>query len=284
MAVIESSGGYYVNPHQSQYGHSARLSRMGCTPTSGANGANASTGGKTAKTGDEVLALVPQYAETDPSTPGWSARDLARAMGRIGVPYEVRSGQGWAGVVSALSAGCSVVLQGDSDQFPGGTCSGAFDGDHAIHVHPATQMVGALRQRWINDPICPTGRFEYEYILHRYASKLAAAGQIDLFFGVFTTPVPKIVQPPPAPKPPLHVTLSYGGKRITYQRKVISVPRGRMANVRTRPHLNARVVSRLANGQIFKAYQRTTTGQNIGGSPIWYGDYTGTRWLHISAF
>ncbi len=40
------------------------------------------------------------------------------------------------------------------------TISGAFDGDHCIGVHPATKSVGGVTFWWIDDPLCPTGRWE----------------------------------------------------------------------------------------------------------------------------
>lgn len=190
-------GGYYLNPHQSQYGHSARLASMGCTPTSGVNGANASSGGRTALNGDQLLSHLAHSEETDPRSPGWSLEDAKKALGRVGIPLDVRSGQGWAAMQSALNTGHYVELQGDSDQFANNTCSGAFNGDHAIGVHPARRVVNGLAQHWIDDPICKVGRWEYDYIIRRYAVKLNPA----IRFAVFTRAVPRAVAPAPAPAP-----------------------------------------------------------------------------------
>jgi hypothetical protein len=157
---------------------------MGCTPTSGANGANASK--RAGLSGDEVLALVKPSEETSP-TPGWSLDDLQLAMDRAGVPFSVRSGKGWAGVVAAHDAGLYVAIQGDSDRFGSATCSGKFDGDHCIGGHPASQVVGGVVYWWIDDPICPAGRWERASVIRAYAEKFSA----NIKFGVFTTPVPK---------------------------------------------------------------------------------------------
>lgn len=191
---MTSLGGFYLNPHRSQYevGASTVTRHEGCGWTSAANGANAATGGKVNLSPDQVHALVPKAEEQNPNTPGWSLADVKKAMTKAGVPFEVRSGQGWATVVQALDvAHLDVVLQGDSDRFSNNTCSGAFDGNHAIAVHPASRLVNGLRQRWIDDPICPTGRWEYEYILRNYAVKFWAT----VMFGVFTTPVPRVYTP-----------------------------------------------------------------------------------------
>ena len=52
-------------------------------------------------TPDEVLGKVKRTEETNPATPGWSLADLDLAMSRMGVPFEIRSGQDWAGVRKA---------------------------------------------------------------------------------------------------------------------------------------------------------------------------------------
>lgn len=174
----------YAPTHHSQYepGSSGRTRVSGCSWTSAANGADASTGGRLDPTPDQVLALVAPSEETNPLTPGWSLQDVDLAMSRLGVPFEIRSGQGWTGVIAALDAGLYVVLQGDSDRFADG-CSGAFDGDHAIGVHPDRDSAGLQR---IDDPICPTARFERRAVLRAYAEKF----EPSVSFGVFTTPVP----------------------------------------------------------------------------------------------
>lgn len=179
----------YLPDHRCQYDYSSFTAQNGCTWTSGATGADAATGGKVDLTPDQVKGKVKRTEETNPSSPGWSMRDLALAMARLGVPFQDRTGGVWADVVAALDRdGLFVVLQGDSDRFGDHTCSGAFNGDHAIGVHPAKQ---GLLQR-IDDPICKAARYETRAVLRAYAEKLARSiGEYPrLRFGVFTTPVP----------------------------------------------------------------------------------------------
>jgi len=173
--------------HQSQYqaGASAITRTSGCTWTSGATGVGAVTGGRYAPEPDDIHDLLRRDEETAPTTPGWSLPDLEKALGRYGMGFDEHTGTGWEGVRAQLVAYKYVVLQGDSDQFPAG-CSGAFDGDHAIGVHPRTKVERGVRYWWINDPICPEGRWERETILRRYAAKLWA----NIRFGAFTQPVP----------------------------------------------------------------------------------------------
>lgn len=180
--------GYYVGTHRSQYqvGVTNRTRREGCVWTTGSNGADASSGGRVNKTPDQVLALVLPYEETNPATLGWSLGDLHKAMTRLGVPFELRSG--WVEVENAHRAGHYVSIPGDSDRFGNNTCSGAFDGDHNIGAHPAsrTNPEGVI-EWWIDDPICPRGRWESVATLRAYAQKFNPAVQ----FGVFLNPVPR---------------------------------------------------------------------------------------------
>lgn len=177
----------YVARHESQYGadRSPRTRSSGCTWTSGAIGIDASTGGRIDPEPDQVLAKVKVSEETNPTTPGWSLPDLAKASSRLGAPFAVRSGAGWAGVRAARNAGLYVVLQGDSDRFPDG-CSGEFDGDHAIGITPG--VTNAAGEWGIHDPICPRLTYQPESVLRAYAEKLASTVR----FGVYTQPVPMI--------------------------------------------------------------------------------------------
>ena len=171
--------GYSVAAHLYQFAayESARTHTSGCTWMSGAMAANNIGHGFT---GDTVMAKVLRREETTPASPGWSLADLDLAMGRLRVPFAIGTG-GWSGLRAARAKGYGIVLQGDSDQFSNATCSGKFDGDHAIYVHPAN----AGTAWWIDDPICPAGRWEEEAVLHRYAADLAPG----IRFGVVTVPV-----------------------------------------------------------------------------------------------
>ncbi len=166
--------------------HSSVTRHSGCTWTSGATGADATTGGVKDRSPDYVKALVRPDEETNPHTPGWSLGDLRLAMSRLGVPFDNFSGQGWPKLVAEHDAGHYIVLQGDSDQFGNDTCSGAFDGDHAIGIRPVTTSPGG---RWlIDDPICPTDRYELPSTLYRYARKLDSG----IRFGAFRATVPQM--------------------------------------------------------------------------------------------
>jgi hypothetical protein len=183
-----SLAGFYLNPHRCQFDGSAYQGEN-CGPTSAANGANASTGGKVNKTGAQVRSLIARSAETNPATPGWSLEDIDHAMAKLSVGFAVHSGEGWGSALTFLQQGHYLNVQGDSDQFSDGTCSGRFNGGHCIGVHPAHRVLDGVSQHWIDDPICKTGRWEYDPTIRAYAVKLNSRVQ----FGVFTAGVPKAV-------------------------------------------------------------------------------------------
>lgn len=182
---IWGADGWYVNEHESQYGagRSARTRSSGCTWTAGCNGIDAATAGRIDPEPDLLLSKLARSEETNPTTPGWSLDDLRRASGRMGVQLLDATGTGWLNVVAKHELGYYIVLQGDSDRFGDGSCSGVFDGDHAVGIHPIT-----VNGRWlIDDPICPTARYETPATLRAYATKLYASVR----FGYYIPPVPR---------------------------------------------------------------------------------------------
>lgn len=176
----------YFNDHEYMYAasSSAITRKSGCTWTSASDGVDASTGGISDPTPDRIKALVARDEETNPNTPGWSIPDVDLAMSRLHVPFTDRSGRGWDAVVNAHDAGLYLILQGDSDRFSDANCSGDFDGDHCIGVHPDEDAQGRWR---IDDGICRTARYEWPGILKSYATKLSASVR----FGTFDQPVPE---------------------------------------------------------------------------------------------
>lgn len=270
----------YVQPHVTQF-DGGKYQSEACVPASIANGVGASTGGARRPTSAAVHAVIPKTAETDPHTAGWSEVDASRAAAKMGIPYTALDS--WNLLEAAHDAGHYIRVIGDSDVFADSTCSGAFNGDHSIGVHPNERVLNGVELWWIDDPICKTGRWEAKTVIKRYADKLAGRTGRPVRGGRFDTKVPLVAAPPTQPT----VVLRYGGARLTpRQVKRIKVPSGRRANVRTRPDRirTGDVVAHLANGKTFTAYQRTKTGVSLAGSRVWYGNATGTRWLHVSSF
>lgn len=282
---------YYVQPHVCQFDGSSDQGSA-CVPTSCANGVAASTGGARRPAGVTIHRLIPQSEESDPHVPGWSIVDADRAMAKIGIPFTIGdSSNGFDHLTASHNSGHYVILQGDSDHFSNATCSGAFDGDHCVGIHPRETVINGVEHWWLDDPICKTGRWERPAVLKAYAADFAARvggwrwGQFDHIVPQTSVAVPV----PPA------VTLRYGGV-ASHGTKIIRVPAGRYANVRTRPTSAASLVAgrsgsplnggprTLANGRKVEYFQVTRSGQLLAGSRVWYGDRSGTRWTHSSSF
>lgn len=198
---------FYTGPHRSQLaaGQSSLTHSAGCTWTAGANGIDDTSGGKKKPDPDDLHGRLPKSLETSPGSPGWSIPDLERATFRYASSANMPGlvcvnrtnagflgAYGWAGIKKAWANGRYVVIQGDSDRFSNNSCSGKFDGDHAIGVSPKSRVVNDKRQRWINDGICPAGRWEYESIIYAYAKKLADRSGTPLRWGAFKSSVPKV--------------------------------------------------------------------------------------------
>lgn len=179
---------YYIAAHASQYGVgcSTVTRREGCVWTTVTNGIRSISGGRYRPTPDAIHNLLPKAQETNPLTPGWSITDAIKAAGRYGVHLNDHTGEGWEALVAFHDAGKFVLVQGDSDQFPNGTCSGAFDGDHCIGITPQSKVEEGERWFYIHDPVCDEGRWAKEAVLKRYASKLYAG----IRFAVFVQSVP----------------------------------------------------------------------------------------------
>lgn len=258
-----SLDGFYLNRHRTQYDGIYADQTFGCTWTAVANGADAASGGAIDRSPSQVHALIARADESDPSTPGWSIVDADKAAARLGLGFENRTGQGWAGVSSALAAGLYVVIQGDSDRFGDATCSGAFNGDHCVGIHPATRYSGS--QHWIDDGICPTGRWESNSILRAYAEKLSTSVR----FGVFTRPVPKALAPIPSTVP--HVVTS----APTPSERNAMIAQGGLT-------VTSSHVQRLASGQPLFRYPggpRVTATSAAG--PVAYVGSAGSGWRAV---
>lgn len=179
---------YFLPPHRSQFDGSP-LANQNCTPASGADGLAATTQGRISLSGGQLRSYLPRSDETNPETPGWSLQDLAEAIRRLPATWKVpvftpHSGP-WPEVMAALSAGFFIVLPGDSEEFADGTCSGAYNGDHAVGLHP---LMAANPYIELGDPICNSWRRESAAVLQRYAENLSGP---RVRYGTFASPVPK---------------------------------------------------------------------------------------------
>lgn len=260
---------YYVAPliqqnarkPNGEYRWSTTTAQEGCVWVSLTN-AIANGAGKVLSP-DTVHSKVKRWEEVNPGTPGWHLDDAKKAATRLGFGFVNRTNDGsFADMRQASDNGYPVILQGDSDQFSDDTCSGAFDGLHAITIHPERNDQG-----WplIYDPICKRFRYESWATLKRYADKLSPR----TFWGQLMDKVARVDGPQ-----------LYPGAR-----KTIPYPdRTRLAddhvNVHSKPQNGPATVVRAIKGkqgQLWIAWQRIRVGGDW-----WYGNQKGTRWIEDS--
>ena len=193
----------------------------------------------------------------------------------------LRAGRGFIG------QGSAVATKGTPYQ-----SSETFRGNHAVWVNEGrgwreTNGLWRPDEVLVYDPLADGRRssidemsswWDYDLLLE-FMAKLQPWGEADgrrlgpgKWYAAFT------IDTEP------HAHYRYGGRKTTpfpdrVRGKTLS---GRSPNVRSAPTTSAPIVDRLSSGELFVAFQRTTTGQTLDGSSVWYGDHDGKRWVHES--
>jgi hypothetical protein len=224
MVPVSTLGGRYLNRHRSQYDAGASTTTpLGLHVDRGRERRRCRVGRP--RRSDARPGPRPRRARARRRTR--DARlvdhDAVLAAQRLGVPLENRSGRGWAAVVAPGTPGCTCP-PGRQRPVRRTRPARATSTATTHRRHPAFRIVDGRRQRWINDSICPTGRWEFESVLRAYAVKYSATVK----FGVFTTPVPKVA----APKPVVTVSRSPADRVQPAVREADPRRAGQKANVR----------------------------------------------------
>ena len=258
---------------------------LNCTCAAGAMALDRDTLGRKTSTG----AIIRNW--TGDTVGGTRQSQVADAIERAyGVELDVETPILTATALSRLDSGQGMMLAGQSAATHGTkwSASETFTGNHQWFDNERrknSQVAGGY-EHLIFDPLADGRRagiakspfWVPENVVLDFARRLDVDGRgTRLGYGKFYAVFTHDTEP--------HIVLRYGGVELKPPRvKTIQVPAGHKANVRSRPTTAAPIVNRKVNGSHFTAYQRTTTGQLIGGSRIWFGNIDGTRWLHVSAF
>jgi hypothetical protein len=186
-----STKGYKRPTFRSQYGdntegHTTPHSEgYNCTCASAGMAMDFHTAGGKVKKGGDMRHNCPDNVE------GTDLYDMRAAWEHYGQSLSIRSGQGWGEVMDCLREGRGVILQGMSSAFGSG-CSAAYDGAHAIYVHPEKNAEG----KWLmGDPICSGWQWKSADILKEFAQRFSGS----ICFAV--TKVRDNDPPPPEPEP-----------------------------------------------------------------------------------
>lgn len=195
-----------------------------------------------------------------------------------GQHLDVRLKISWSTFIAALKAGRGAVLVGWYSKIPvqyRGQVSANYG--HAIYINEVRPTDGALL---MYDPLRKNPVWVPQIHIKRFAGAMRTTiGPIGYGFAQAAfTKVTSIVAPP-APSPAPTVKLRYGGVKIAPNTFAAAAP----ARQRRSPYIRRdNTVHVVVKGTKFKTYQRTNSGTNVGGSKVWYGDITGTLWMHKS--
>lgn len=198
------------------------------------------------------------------------------------IDFDVRYRATWATVVAEVKKGRGAVIQGSYQIFHGTIydASGTFRGNHAVYINEFRYNSTKKRNEFLMyDPLADGRRNLYhgpiwipEATLKRFAANLILNPRTDarVGFGYAYIMFTRDTEP--------SLALKYGG--VAYAKIMYSKVNG--ANIRQKPNRTATVVRKLALNAKFSVAQRTTTGELVAGSKVWYGDATGNQWMHSS--
>jgi hypothetical protein len=244
-----------------------------CTMASGATAIDRHTLGRIRTTGARMRAC--QYDQSG----GTDLSDLRVAWSRcFSQNLDVRLKVSWATFIRTIKSGRGAVVVGWYSYIPlryRGQTSASYG--HAMFINEVRASDGALL---LYDPLRSSAIWIPQIYVKRYAGAMRLSGGGTIGYGYIQAAFTKDTDGLSAPAPSTTtVVLRYGGIKITpttYKAKIA-------AKQRRSPYIRSDNIIRVASvGTAFKAYQRTNSGTNVGGSRVWYGNAAGTVWMHSS--
>ncbi len=204
------------------------------------------------------------------------------------VDLEVTFGTSWRHFREQIKKGRGAVLQGGYSAIQHTVWSGSreFSGNHAIFVNEVRHNARLNRLEYlVYDPLCDGRRAGLdkgpswipENVLKEFASRLITHttpyytyhSGADNVWAAFTRDTEPVVT----------VHLATGATKLATPKNLYAKVDG--ARVRAGTTLTSKVIVKLDYEDRFVAYQKKN-GQLVSGSRLWYGDRTGTRWVHSS--
>jgi len=191
--------------------------------------------------------------------------------------FDVRLKITWRTFVGAIKAGRGAVVAGNYAYIPykyRGQKSPSNFG-HAVYINEIRSSDGAML---MYDPLAEKPVWIPQTYIRQFAGHFrTSTGLIGLGYAQagFTR-----ITPTPLPDTSTSsLRLRYGGVKITPNIFAARVS----AKQRRSPYIRSdNIIRVVSKGTKFKAYQKTKTGTNVGGSRIWYGNINGTVWMHSS--
>lgn len=256
----------------------SRYAGLNCTCASAAMALDRHTIGAHKSTGAYVRALT-----GDTSGGTTLAQVDAALIKRWSVNLDVEYRLSFDAFQSRIQAGQGAILQG-WEAVTRGTrwqASETFGGNHAWFVNDYNSS-GFL----VYDPLADGRRRGIatspmripRSVVREWAGKLDVSDPAEPYraigLGYVYAAFTKDTEP--------HVHLAYGGVRTKPfpDRTRVNVSAGSM---RSAPRLADKYrVRKLVKGELFVAFQVTTSGESYNGSRKWYGNHDGTRWVHAA--
>lgn len=206
---------------------------------------------------------------------GTDLMDMKLAWSRCYSKYlDVRLKITWNTFIASVRAGRGAIVLGWYAELPSryrAQSSASFG--HAIYINEIRPTDGALL---MYDPL----NYRPIWVPQIYIKRFAGAMRIPngrIGYGYVQTGFTRDTVS--SATSTTSVTLRYGGVRITARTYRARVD----AKQRRSPYIRTdNVVRTVDAGTNFRAYQKTTRGTNVGGSTTWYGNSSGTLWMHSS--
>ena len=281
----------------------SKLSGVNCDPTAAATLVDFVTCGRRTATGAQVREL------TGDTAGGTTLRQVARAVAKgFGIDFDVNTTR-FTRVVEALDDGRGVSLCGSSVATHGTPfqASETFTGNHQWALTDIRSRADGTREILVYDPLADGRRPGIDRapswipvdVVREFAGMLdfrseaevaAHAPRRPLGIGRATYAVTEVNRcaaghPPPvtgaAPAPDVQLrpgAVRVGGADGRVLRVDVAVGR-----VRARPRTTSAIVGRKYDGDTFRAFQKVR-GQRVAGTRVWFGDRSGSRWMHASLF
>lgn len=246
-----------------------------CTMAAGCSLTYRHTHGRIVRTGGQMRAY------TGDTVGGTNLNQLHDALTRLGLTGLLGPFRGLAmsTFYARLREGRGAVAQGSARATYGTKwrASFTFRGNHAWYVARGRNWDASGRPGEVEvyDPLAdgrkagiatspfwlPRSYFEKFCAYLAFGNEILGFGKVYALLSQITIP---------------HRHLRYGGVAF---RASLAVKPG--YNVRSKP--GGTVVGTTRTGDHFDAWQKLSTGPSKGGSRVWYGDHSGTRWIHVSA-
>lgn len=248
-----------------------------CTMASAAMAIDRHTLGRIRTTGARMRAC--QYDQSG----GTDLSDAKTAWSRcFGQYLDVRLKITWSTFISAVKAGRGAIVVGWYSYIPRvyrGQDSSWFG--HAVYINEVRTSDGALL---MYDPLREIAVWIPQIYIKRFAGAMRTTSG-TLGYGYVQTGFTRVTSAIAVPLPPKpttttsSVTLRFGAiaKPANYYQAKVAAKQRRSPYIRS-----DNVLRTVPAGHKFRIYQRTDKGTNVAGSTSWYGDATGTIWMHTS--